>query len=168
LVDQLNAHHIFKASLEIRKLTMNSISVLSLGIPSNEPYLLGFPSSPWSHPPLSNFGNFQAFVYIYIYIYIYILGTCNQKKKWNVTSRLPFLFFLHLLVVIFLMDRNILKHLVAPFSKWKTSIKGLISHFHFFSEFKHNKLKKVEFETGDNNQHWRPNMFCTTFKNPRN
>jgi hypothetical protein len=45
LMDQLNAHHTFKASLEIRKLTMNSISVLSLGIPSNEPYLLGFPSS---------------------------------------------------------------------------------------------------------------------------
>jgi hypothetical protein len=158
LVDQLNAHRTFKASLEIRKLTMNSISVLSLGIPSNEPYLLGFPSSPWAI-----LGTFKL-----LYIYIYILGTCNQKKKWNVTSRLPFLFFLHLLVVIFLMDRNILKHLVAPFSKWKTSIKGLISHFHFFSEFKHNKLKKVEFETGDNNQHWRPNMFCTTFKNPRN
>jgi hypothetical protein len=45
LMDQLNAHHTFKVSLEIRKLTMNSISVLSLGIPSNEDYLLGFPSS---------------------------------------------------------------------------------------------------------------------------
>jgi hypothetical protein len=45
LMDQLNTHHTFKAFLEIRKRTMNSISILSLGIQRNEPYLLRFPSS---------------------------------------------------------------------------------------------------------------------------
>jgi len=81
-MDQLNAHYTFKVSLEIRKLTMNSISVLSLGIPSNEHYLLGFPSSfnPSLHHleaihPWAILGTFK------LCIYIYILGTCNKNIK---------------------------------------------------------------------------------------